>query len=172
MVHEIEIDILETSNDISSYDSPSNYEVPTVLARPFVEVCILLGIPPVLTAAATDLWNWKLKDESKPISFSNMTCITTMTGTSTEMNFHIIPCVMHFYAAPLIMQIFDAPELICNHNEYGLKRLIDDISQMIEKCREVQLGNQTRESGVKHYVAMSLLKYTDCFALLRYNFSF
>ena len=149
MVHEIVIDILETSNDINSDDSPSNYEVPMVLARPFVEVCILLGIPPVLTAAATDLWNWKLKDESKPISFSNMTCITTMTGTSTEMNFHIIPCVMHFYAAPLIRQISNAPDLICNPNEYGLKRLIDDISQMIEKCREVQLGYQNQESSCK-----------------------
>ena len=172
MVHEIVIDILETSNDINSDDSPSNYEVPMVLARPFVEVCILLGIPPVLTAAATDLWNWKLKDESKPISFPNMTCITTMTGTSTEMNFHITPCVMHFYAAPLIMQIFNAPDLISNPNEYGLKRLIDDISQMIEKCREVQPGYQNQEPSLKHCVAISLLRYPEFFTYLRDNFSF
>ena len=143
-----------------------------VLARPFVEVCILLGIPPVLTAAATDLWNWKLKDESKPISFSNMTCITTMTGTSTEMNFHITPCVMHFYAAPLIMQIFNAPDLISNPNEYCLKRLIDDISQMIEKCREVQPGYQNQEPSLKHCVAISLLRYPEFFTYLRDNFSF
>ena len=172
MVHEIVIDILETSNDINSDDSPSNYEVPMVLARPFVEVCILLGIPPVLTAAATDLWNWKLKDESKPISFSNMTCITTMTGTSTEMNFHITPCVMHFYAAPLIMQIFNAPDLISNPNEYCLKRLIDDISRMIEKCREVQPGYQNQEPSLKHCVAISLLRYPEFFTYLRDNFSF
>ena len=152
MVHEIVIDILETSNDINSDDSPSNYEVPMVLARPFVEVCILLGIPPVLTAAATDLWNWKLKDESKPISFSNMTCITTMTGTSTEINFHITPCLMHFYAAPLIMQIFNAPDLICKPNECRLKSLIDDISEMISKCKEVQFSKQNTniEFYVKH----------------------
>ena len=150
MVHEIVIDILETSNDINSDDSPSNYEVPMVLARPFVEVCVLLGIPPVLTAAATDLWNWKLKDESKPISFSNMTCITTMTGTSTEMNFHITPCIMRFYAAPLIMQIFNAPDLICKPNECRLKNLIDDISEMISKCREVQLSKQNM--NIEFYV--------------------
>ena len=150
MVHEIVIDILETSNDINSDDSPSNYEVPMVLARPFVEVCILLGIPPVLTAAATDLWNWKLKDESKPISFSNMTCITTMTGTSTEINFHVTPCLMHFYSAPLIMQIFNAPDLICKPNECRLKSLIDDISEMISKCREVQLSKQNM--NIEFYV--------------------
>ena len=150
MLHEIVIDILETSNDMNLDDSPSNYEVPVVLARPFVEVCILLGVPPVLTAAATDLWNWKLKDESKPISFSNMTCITTMTGTSTEMNFHITPCLMHFYAAPLIMQIFNAPDLICKPNECRLKSLIDDISEMISKCREVQLSKQNM--NIEFYV--------------------
>ena len=135
---------------MNSDDSPSNYEVPMVLARPFVEVCVLLGIPPVLTAAATDLWNWKLKDESKPISFSNMTCITTMTGTSTEMNFHITPCIMRFYAAPLIMQIFNAPDLICKPNECRLKNLIDDISEMISKCREVQLSKQNM--NIEFYV--------------------
>ena len=132
--------------------SPFYYEVPMVLARPFVEVCILLGIPPVLTAAATDLWNWKLKDESKPISFSNMTCITTMTGTSTEINFHVTPCLMHFYSAALIMQIFNAPDLICKPNKCCLKNLIDDISEMISKCREVQLSKQNTniEFYVKH----------------------
>ena len=132
--------------------SPFYYEVPMVLARPFVEVCILLGIPPVLTAAATDLWNWKLKDESKPISFSNITCITTMTGTSTEINFHVTPCLMHFYSAPLIMQIFNAPDLICKPNECRLKSLIDDISEMISKCKEVQFSKQNTniEFYVKH----------------------
>jgi hypothetical protein len=91
----------------------------------------------VLTAAATDLWNWKLKDSSQPITFSNLTCITTMTGTSTEISFHMTPCIMHVYAAPLIMKLYNAPELISEGNKFELKILLEEICDMIERCREV-----------------------------------
>ena len=33
-------------------------EVPAQLAVPFVRVCETLGLPPVLCASTTDLWNW------------------------------------------------------------------------------------------------------------------
>ena len=37
--------------------------IPGQLAVPFHFCCAALGLPPVLTAAATDLWNWKLIDD-------------------------------------------------------------------------------------------------------------
>ena len=118
-------------------NSVALYIVPTVIAYPFVEVCVLLGLPPVLTAAATDLWNWKLKDESKPISLSNLTSITTMTGTSTEISFHMTPCIMQVLVAPLVMKIFNGPDLMADYNISLLKNLLDEISDAIKDCREV-----------------------------------
>ena len=91
----------------------------------------------MLTAAATDLWNWKLKDSSEPITFSNLTCITTMTGTPTEIAFHMTPCIMHVYAAPLITKLYNAPDLMCQGNKFELKRLLDEICDVIQRCREV-----------------------------------
>ena len=123
--------------DVSQDKFPVDYKVPAVLAGPFVEVCVLLGMPPVLTAAATDLWNWKLKDDLKPITFSNLTTITTMTGTSTEIYFHITPCIMHVFAAPLIIRIFNSPGLIVQENVNELIKLLDEITNMIARCKEV-----------------------------------
>ena len=114
-----------------------------VLAHPFVEVCILLELPPVLTAAATDLWNWKLKDESQPISISNLTTITTMTGTSTEIAFHMTPCMMQVLVAPVIMKIYNAPDLISQKNSNKIERLLDEISDVIEQCRKVIFSNES-----------------------------
>ena len=108
-----------------------------VLAYPFVEVCILLDLPPVLTAAATDLWNWKLKDQFQPISISNLTTITTMTGTSTEIAFHMTPCIMQVLMAPLILKIYKAPDLISQKNSNKIEKLLDEISDVIERCRKV-----------------------------------
>ena len=108
-----------------------------MISYPFVEVCVLLGLPPVLTAAATDLWNWKLVDESKPISLSNLTSITTMTGTSTEISFHMTPCIMQVLVAPLIMKIYNGPDLIKDNNVTILKNLLDEISDAMEDCRQV-----------------------------------
>ena len=111
--------------------------MPIVLAYPFVEVCIFLDLPPVLTAAATDLWNWKLKDESQPISISNLTSITTMTGTSTEIAFHMTPCIMQVLVAPVIMKIYNSPDLISQKNSIEIENLLDEISEVIERCRKV-----------------------------------
>ena len=129
--------ILVPSHNALSETTPVTYIVPEVLAYPFVEVCVLLDLPPVLTAAATDLWNWKLKDESEPISFSNLTSITTMTGTSTEISFHMIPCMMQVLFAPLIMRIYNGPDLILNKKLQQLKLLLDLISDVVERCRQV-----------------------------------
>ena len=129
--------ILVLLHNALSETTPVAYIVPEVLAYPFVEVCVSLDLPPVLTAAATDLWNWKLKDESKPISFSNLTSITTMTGTPTEISFHMIPCMMQVLFAPLIMRIYNGPDLILNKKLEQLKILLDHISDVVERCRKV-----------------------------------
>ena len=131
------LNISDESESVSSENPPVTKFVPEVIAYPFVEVCVLLDLPPILTAAATDLWNWKLKDESKPISFSNLTSITTMTGTSTEISFHMIPCMMQALFAPLIMKIYNGPDLISEKNLYQLKRLLEEISEVMERCRQV-----------------------------------
>ena len=60
-----------------------------------------------------------------------------MTGTSTEISFHMTPCIMQVLVAPLIMEIYNGPDLIKNNNVTILKTLLDEISDAMEHCRQV-----------------------------------
>jgi len=79
--------------------------IPHQLAVPWFLICSKLDMPLVLTASL-DLWNWKLKDKTKLHDLSNVVSLMSMTGTKSEMYFHMVPCTMHYVAAPLIPQIF------------------------------------------------------------------
>ncbi|CAE8681656.1 unnamed protein product, partial [Polarella glacialis] len=75
------------SNSHSNNNHSSRNTVPPQLARPWLEVCRRLQMPAVLTAGATDLWNWRLKDAAGPWELSDMDLLTSLTGTSTERMF-------------------------------------------------------------------------------------
>ena len=49
-----------------------NTTIPESIAVPWYLVSQELGIPPVLTHAAVDLFNWKLKNPSLPFSLENI----------------------------------------------------------------------------------------------------
>lgn len=84
--------------------------IPGQIAVPFHYVCSQLGLPPVITSAGTDLWNWQLINESKEnsgkdqcpitpedLSVSNMknvTLLSTVTGLEAERMFHVVPTLM------------------------------------------------------------------------------
>ena len=98
--------------------SGSAPRIPSALARALVLVCARIGLPPVLTAAATDLWNWRLVDPAQPLALDNLTTITSLTGTPTEVGFHMLPCAMHALFAPLLGRVYRAP-------------LLDDAARML-----------------------------------------
>lgn len=62
--------------------------VPASLAVPLVTVSDKLGIAPILTFADTVLWNWSLKDPSKPLSPENIHPITLFTQSDDERSFY------------------------------------------------------------------------------------
>lgn len=62
--------------------------VPASLAVPLVTVSDRLGIAPILTFADTVLWNWTLKDPSKPLSPENIRPQTLFTQSDDECNFY------------------------------------------------------------------------------------
>lgn len=58
-------------------DDPKN-TIPQCLAKPWYDSANSLGIPPVLTHAAVDLWNWQLKDPSLGFYLDNLESINTL----------------------------------------------------------------------------------------------
>ena len=81
------------------------FTIPPQLAIPWFIICCKLDLPFILTAAL-DLWNWRLKDPRKAINLSNLTQISSMTGTESETSFHMVPCAMQMVAGPVIPRVF------------------------------------------------------------------
>jgi indoleamine 2,3-dioxygenase len=59
-------------------DKPKN-SIPQCLAKPWFDSSRELGIYPVITHAAIDLWNWKLKNPSKGFYLDNLESINTLS---------------------------------------------------------------------------------------------
>ena len=79
--------------------------IPPQLAIPWFTICCKLDLPFILTAAL-DLWNWRLQDPTEAINLSNLTLISSMTGTESETYFHMVPCAMQMAAGPVIPRAF------------------------------------------------------------------
>ena len=117
--------------------------VPSQLAIPWCTVCKRLDMPLILTAAL-DLWNWKLKDNAKRHQLSNLTSLSTMTGTSTEIYFHMVPCAMQYVAGPLIPQVLVLYHVIADavanaedySTEYMCKNLLSFMADLANMYKE------------------------------------
>ncbi|CEM37983.1 unnamed protein product [Vitrella brassicaformis CCMP3155] len=81
--------------------------LPKSIAVPWCAVSDRLGVPPVVTHASMDLWNWALIDADGPMDIENLKCHTHFTGSRSEEWFHLIPTVIEHAGAPLIHQTLD-----------------------------------------------------------------
>ncbi|KAF8594829.1 hypothetical protein BDV93DRAFT_565039 [Ceratobasidium sp. AG-I] len=63
--------------------------IPASIAVPFVGVSRQLDIAPIVTYADTVLWNWALKDPSKPISANNVRICDLFTRDVQEEHFFL-----------------------------------------------------------------------------------
>jgi len=128
--------------------------VPAALARPLVLVCARIGLPPVLTAAGSDLWNWRLLDESQPFGLDNLTTITSMTGTATEAGFHMLPCAMHGVIAPLVTRLYRAPRA----DDAALGAFLHELAAALVQCKALFKTVGTRvDRAVFYHVQRPLL---------------
>lgn len=128
----------QTEDSIDSRDIP---RLPRYLAIPLFHVSKRLGMPPVLTASAMDMWNWTFDespsqgtepthdqnqnhDRHEPrslhaVTAKNMRLITSITGTQAERGFHAIPCAMQDIVGPLLPSLLRLPLSLLAVKEEG-----------------------------------------------------
>ncbi|CAE8634329.1 unnamed protein product, partial [Polarella glacialis] len=102
-----------------------------------LEVCRRLQMPAVLTAGATDLWNWRLKDAAGPWELSDMDLLTSLTGTSTERTFHMVPCAMQAAAAKVVPKLFLADVLVRGSRDRQLAALLRELKDLLARFKEI-----------------------------------
>lgn len=110
--------------------------LPPSLAVPWLKVCGSLGMPPVLTAML-DLWNWKRNAKGADFTPAEMSCISTQTGTTAEIQFHMLPCCMQCEAGAVVPKIVLADGLIKDRVDLELQRVLVELKGVLVRFREL-----------------------------------
>ncbi|KAG0363701.1 hypothetical protein BG005_008069 [Podila minutissima] len=106
--------------------------IPEPLAVPWQTISDILDIPPVLTYASSDLWNWKVKDrKGGSYDIDNLAAIHCMTGTSDEDWFVIVSIAVEVEGGAALQPLLDAMNAVRrNDPEAVLAKLKVALSQL------------------------------------------
>ncbi|KAF9185172.1 hypothetical protein BGZ51_006595 [Haplosporangium sp. Z 767] len=99
--------------------------IPEPLAVPWQAIADVVDTPPVLTYASNNLWNWKLKDPNGSYDPENLSTLSTMTGTSDEDWFDIIPVAVEAEGGSVLQPLLEAMQAV----------RADDLQAVTEKLK-------------------------------------
>ena len=120
-------------------------KMPAVLAVPMCTVSKRIGVPPFITYASSNLYNWGLRDPTKPLSGDNLYALVNHTGTEDESWFFVVGVLLELEAVPAINAIFDGISARVERNnvqiinnlaliESSLVSMQRAINRMYERC--------------------------------------
>jgi len=133
--------------------------LPSALSLPLHAVSERLGLPPIMTHASCELWNWHRTDEcgdSKVVTQDSLRCAMTLTGTVDEEWFHCTSTAVQMIAGPSVLASYDVlaestptsdVEAVEDYLEMLAERLGDMASAMKrldEKCTPEVFWRQMR----------------------------
>ncbi len=118
-------------------ESPPATKIPSKLAVPLVEVSIHLGINPILTHAAVDLYNWDIIDPAKPFGLDNLKSVSLMTGTRSEEWFYLIMVAIEKVGGNIISNILDIMDDIQRNHHGGIVVALQEINSSLGKCCDI-----------------------------------
>ncbi|KAF9434312.1 hypothetical protein BGZ76_008217 [Entomortierella beljakovae] len=99
--------------------------IPETVSVPWQAISDIIDIPPVLTYASNDLWNWKLRDPNGSYDIENLDTISTMTGTFDETWFDIISVSVEIEGGAALQPLLDAMQAVRE----------DDLTTVIAKLK-------------------------------------
>jgi indoleamine 2,3-dioxygenase len=115
-------------------EDKSKFILPKSVAIPIHQVCNKIGIRPILTHAAVDLYNWKLIDPNGKITVDNIRSIYTMTGTIDEEWFYLIMTHIERIGGSIIKSLLN---IITDQNTNSVTINLESISKSIAKITRV-----------------------------------
>lgn len=116
---------------------PHDFQIlPVCIARPWHAVSQHLGLKPIITYAAVELYNYKLLDPEGPYDLSNLSVMHTFTGND-EAWFYLISVAVEAVGATALKAIINAMEAVNAENCADLAKNLDIIATVIDKCTEI-----------------------------------
>lgn len=132
--------------------------LPSALSVPLHAVSERLGLPPVMTHASCELWNWQPDERlnANVMTQDSLHCATTITGTVDEEWFHCTSTAVQMIAGPSVIASYDvlaesAPTCDVEAVEDYLETLAERLEEMAgvmkrldEKCTPEVFWRQMR----------------------------
>ncbi|KAI9103011.1 Indoleamine 2,3-dioxygenase [Phlyctochytrium arcticum] len=110
--------------------------LPVVIARPWYTTAQHLGIKPVITYAAVELYNYRLLDPQGPWDLSNFSVMHTFTGPD-EAWFYLISIATESVGAKALPAIVDSLQAVVKKDLPALTQNLSIISDAIEDITKV-----------------------------------
>ena len=104
--------------------------IPAIIGIPFYEVSNDLGIPPVLTHAAVDLYNWHLIDETREFSLDNINTNHTMTGDPSECWFYKVMIAIEGVGGNILKRLL-------KYDQTNYQKILVDINNLLKQCTKL-----------------------------------
>ncbi|PNW70203.1 hypothetical protein CHLRE_17g710200v5 [Chlamydomonas reinhardtii] len=119
--------------------------LPAVLAVPWARVAAAVGMPPILTYATYNLYNWRRLDPSAPVRLGNIVCLHNFLGGPDEEWFRLVHVDIEARAGPAVAGLArlqqaaaqdDAPSVLAGLRgvSSALREMQGTLSRMGEKC--------------------------------------
>lgn len=151
-------------------DTPSD-RLPPQISIPLLAVSKHLGLPPVATYAALNLWNWRTTSSclDNVILPDCLASLHTLTGTLDEAWFYLISVSVEARGAPIIPTMLRANDAVEGNNSSVVIQCLEDfstrlqdleslLSRMYEQCDPRVFYHQIRPflAGSKNMAAAGL----------------
>lgn len=110
------------------------WHLPAKIAIPLHKAASTIGIEPILTHAAVDLYNWELKDSNQPISLDNLKSINLMTLTPSEEWFYLVMVAIEAIGGRILRNILKCHYRILMTKNTDISSLLAEIVEDLAKC--------------------------------------
>lgn len=132
------------------------------LAVPWSYVCRRLGLPLVISAAATDLWNYRRIDSERDVTLSNISLISSMTGTEAESYFHLTPTAIHARFSAYFPILLSLPSAIEGGQDAVVLECLSATREMLLDVRTIfRDGTKKIDKDVFYHLYRPLLQGYD-----------
>lgn len=124
--------------------------LPKNIAVPLFNLSKELGLPPIITHAGLDLWNWKLKDKGKEVKLENLELLHSFTGSESEATFYLIMTEIEYLGKEILEDLLKLPDNLLEQDKIlsKLSITIEKISLILDKmysgCDQNIFYNQLR----------------------------
>lgn len=111
--------------DSDKSDTNNIYVIPKEISIPLLEICDILGVKPIITHAAVDLYNFKFIDETllgeDKYKINNLQSLYTFTGSKDEERFYLTMVSVELLGAEIMDKYNELIEYCNNINKFTIE---------------------------------------------------